>query len=242
MESPMPPFETVREQLLRAGIAPRHVNRYVAELRDHLRDLVAQEQAADLDPRQAEARARKLLGSDEQLTAAMIASAPRSLAARAPALVFALLPTLLMVLFVLVTGLAAFKLLWPVRGVAPADMPAAYSYFIATAGFFTSYALGLLIAAGCITMAVRQRLSSGWVWVGLALIALLSGPLGFQTNLFPAEAGFDDSRRYSMLRIVYREGHPDLAATMTYSLLRDAVMFLVMALFYRGVQKRARAG
>jgi hypothetical protein len=33
------PFESVRELLLRAGIAPRHARRYVTELREHLADL-----------------------------------------------------------------------------------------------------------------------------------------------------------------------------------------------------------
>jgi len=34
------PFEELRERLLTAGIAPRHVRRYLAELSDHLDDLI----------------------------------------------------------------------------------------------------------------------------------------------------------------------------------------------------------
>ena len=41
---PMQPrFEILSSTLLRAGIAPRHVHRYVAELRDHFEDLVRDE-------------------------------------------------------------------------------------------------------------------------------------------------------------------------------------------------------
>ncbi len=234
----MLPFENVRERLLRAGVAPRHAKRYVAELRDHLSDLMAQEQAADLDPRQAEARARELLGSEDQLAAAMIESAPKSLAARAPGIVFALLPILLMVLVLLVTGVAAFQLLWPVRDIAPSDMPAGYALFIVVVSVFTSYALGPLIAAGCITVALRQRLRSAWVWVGLALVAMLSGPLGIHTRAVPAAQGGEGGTLYAMVRIAYADGEPALAATMTFALLRMVIMFLALATLYRVLQKR----
>jgi len=233
----MSQFESVREQLLRAGIAPRHATRYVEELRDHLSDLVAQQRTTELDARQAEARARELLGSDEHLAAAMIERAPRSLAARAPVVVFALLPTALMISAILITGFIAFQLLWPVRDVAPADMPAGYRLFIAAVSFFTGYALGPLLAAGCVAMAWRQRLASRWVWVGLALLALLSGPLGFHTHFVASQAA-GGGTMYSMARIAYQHGSPDLTATMTFALSRSAVMFLVLAAFYRTLQKR----
>ena len=74
----MPSFENVREQLLLAGIAPRHARRYVTELREHLADLVAQERATGLEVAPAEERARSLLGSDAQLAEAMIRTSRRS--------------------------------------------------------------------------------------------------------------------------------------------------------------------
>ena len=231
-------FENVREQLLRAGIPPRHARRYVDELRDHLSDLVEQQHATVLDPRQAEARARELLGSDEQLACAMIDSAPRSLAARAPGVVFAFLPMLLLAVIILGLGLVAFQLLWPVRGVAPSDMPTGYAFFIVTVGFFTNYALGPLLAAGSITMALRQRVRSVWVWVGLALLALFSGPLGFHTRYVPQEAGGDGSTLYSMARFAYEQGSPDLVATMTLALSRSVVMFVVLTVLYLALQSR----
>ena len=58
----MQPFETVREQLLKAGIAASHVNRYIVELREHLADLTAKERA-DGAP-DATAKARTLMGGD----------------------------------------------------------------------------------------------------------------------------------------------------------------------------------
>ncbi len=234
----MLPFDGVREQLLRAGISPRHATRYVAELSDHLNDLVAQQRAANVEAGQAQVRARQLLGSDEQLARVMIESTPRSLAARAPGVVFAMLPMLLVVVGTIFTGLAAFRLLWPVRGVALSDMPAAYGYFIAAVGFFTSYALGGAVGAWCIVLALRQRLSSAWVWAGLALIALFSGPIGFHTHFEPAKAGAAPGTRFGMIRVAYQQGEPDLAATMTLALSRSAVMFLVLAVAYLLLQRR----
>ena len=39
------PFDTVAETLLKGGIAPRHVRRYIGELCDHLEDGIAQQKA-----------------------------------------------------------------------------------------------------------------------------------------------------------------------------------------------------
>jgi hypothetical protein len=39
-------FDELRERLLRAGVAPRHVRRYLRELSEHLADLRAEEERA----------------------------------------------------------------------------------------------------------------------------------------------------------------------------------------------------
>ena len=43
------PFDPLRERLLRAGIAPRHVRRYLRELTEHLADLTAEQRAVGYD-------------------------------------------------------------------------------------------------------------------------------------------------------------------------------------------------
>ena len=74
------PFENVREQLLEAGIAAGHVNRYIIELREHLADLTSRERANGADPKDAASKARTLMGSDAQLVQAMLdRSPPRAL-------------------------------------------------------------------------------------------------------------------------------------------------------------------
>lgn len=42
-------FENVREQLLRAGVAPRHAKRYLRELNDHFDDLVREHTETGMD-------------------------------------------------------------------------------------------------------------------------------------------------------------------------------------------------
>ena len=86
-------FEALREILLKGGIAPRHVRRYLAELTEHLDDLTAQQRAAGYDGEDAAIRARALLGEDPELAAAMLEQKSlRSITARAPWAVFGILP------------------------------------------------------------------------------------------------------------------------------------------------------
>jgi hypothetical protein len=234
----MLPFENLRERLLRAGIPPRHASRYVTELREHLSDLAAQERATGLDARQAEERARALVGSDTQLAQAMIDKAPRSLAARAPWSVFALMPVLLLICVIGITGVVMMRLLWPLQALAPADWPTGYAILIAAANFTATYLIGPLLVAGCIMAALRQRLASGWFWVGLALIALISGPFGFHMHVLPSAYGGQEGPHFSVLGVIYQNGRLDPAATLGVAALRTAILFAAGAFAYRAVQTR----
>jgi hypothetical protein len=232
-------LENVREQLLRAGIAPGQVKRYVGELHEHLADLVARERAAGVDAQQARARATALLGTEAQLVQAMLNSGvPRSLAARAPWSVFTVIPLVLLVAVTAATGVAMFRLLWPIRDLTPAELSSGYASLIAITSFVTNYLVGPLLAAGCIVMALRQRMASAWVWVGLALIALISGLSGFHMHAVPAADGARGGMLFSSIGIVYRDGHPDLVATLGVAGLRAAVLFIAAAAVYRVLQLR----
>src|ERR1700722_12759531 len=93
-----PRFEPLRERLLRAGIAPRHVRRYIAELRDHFDDLTQEEIARGAVRYAAEAKARARLGCDEDLADIMLERPElRSLTARYPWAVFGLGPVAMVV-------------------------------------------------------------------------------------------------------------------------------------------------
>jgi hypothetical protein len=231
-------FENLREQLLRAGIPPRHANRYVSELREHLADLEEQGRNAGLDAVEAKEHALALLGSEAQLAQAMIEKSPRSLAARAPWLVLALIPVLLLVCFIRFTNLSMMYLLSPLGELAPAGMPGGYVGLIATVSFIATYLAGPLLAAGCVVAAVRQRLSSRWLWVGLALVAVISGFLGFHVH-FNSPGSWAAGVRFSALGVVYEGRQVDAAATVGLALLRAALLFAAAAMAYRVLNTRS---
>src|SRR5580692_11265746 len=149
-----PSFDSLRERLLRAGIAPRRVRRYLAELREHLADLTERERASGLDPRQASERALSLLGGDAELAKAMIdKGCGRSLAARAPWAVFVMSPLLLLVAALALNSILMFRLLWPMQGLTPGEMPESYRALIDLSGVVTNYVLGAVLSLGCIAVA-----------------------------------------------------------------------------------------
>src|SRR5438552_2322388 len=89
------PLNELRERLLRAGVAPRHVRRYLAELADHLADLRAEEERAGRSRADAESAALARLGGVDNLAKAMIEQRQfQSWCVRAPWAMFCLAPPL----------------------------------------------------------------------------------------------------------------------------------------------------
>jgi hypothetical protein len=176
-------FPELRERLLRAGIAPRHVHRYISELTDHLADLTAEEQSRGLSPSDAHSTALLRLGNPDTLAHAIIAQ-PRlhSLAARAPWAVFALAPLLSLAAF----WLASLTLLWygwqiflPGAPTPFATAPGPHHlldprnvYFQLDRALF--FGAPLIIGWTTALTAARQRLTPAWPAAGLTVIATLS--------------------------------------------------------------------
>jgi len=226
------PFENVREQLLQAGIAAGHVNRYVMELREHLADLTSRERTNGADAGQAAAKARTIMGSDAQLVQAMMdRSPPRSLAVKAPWAVFGILPVVAIFVLIFLIGMTMMRLTFPVRTQLPTEMTSGYQALLAAVSLFTTYLIGPLAAAACIAVAVRQRLNSAWVWVGLVLIALLCGLFGFYTPSVP-------KMPYHLVTLAYDNGHVSPAATFGLIGLRAGVLFVLAALAWRTLRNR----
>lgn len=238
-----PALLNVRERLLRAGIAPRHVNRYVAELRDHLADLVTRERAAGHDLPAAMARAEAILGTESQLVQAMMdRGAPRSLASKAPWAVFGILPPVLLVAFTVLLARGSIPYFAPFEAATGSAIP----WRIVAAGqiisFVGSYAISLVVAAACIVVAQRQRLSSRWVWAGLALLALASGPIGVHVEFMQAQYGFPGGIRGSVIQTVLERGTIDLNATLLLMAIRTCVLFALSALAFLLLRQRATNG
>lgn len=233
-----PTLVSVRERLLRAGIAPRHVRRYIAELQDHLEDLVARERSAGLDGQAAAARARQMLGTDLQLAQAMIdRGTPRSLAASTPWMVFGVLPLLALVTMMIVLGIASFAFFAPFQNLPGDSIP---QHVRAIGGLVTlvgSYCVGPALAIACIAVALRQRLSSRWVWAGLALLALASGVLGVHVDFLQPQGDSPGGIRGAMAQTVHAAGRIDVAATLLVVSIRASVLFMLSVLALRLLRK-----
>lgn len=178
-------FDELRERLLRAGVAPRHVRRYVKELSEHLADLKAEEERAGRSPADAEAAGLARLGSAEELAKAMIGTRQfQSWSVRAPWAAFALVPlgglaiAWIAALSILASGWLMFK-------------PQAVTPFIPVYGFAVIYfGIGRMLYFGAPTligwamgvMAARQRSNAIWLMAGLVMIAWCGGTAQVYAN------------------------------------------------------------
>jgi hypothetical protein len=164
------PFERVAEALLKGGIAPRHVRRYVGELTDHLEDLIERQRLAGFGEEDARLRARALLGDDRELTAAMLEQTRfRSWPARLPWLVFVVAPFFILLVCLVALLFPIFALgdgaqrIYNLTGIAP-DFLRQLSWILLTA-------LNLLslpaLAWGLGALAHRQRINPLWPIAGI---------------------------------------------------------------------------
>jgi hypothetical protein len=183
------PFNELRERLLRAGIAPRHIRRYLNELADHFNDLRADEERAGRTPADAESAAFARLGGMDDLANAMIAqrqfqSSFRSLCVRAPWAVFGLAPVFLLALGYLV-ACSILASGWVIF------LPGSETPFVRVHGFAAAYfTVGRMLyrwapvlLGWAITLVVaRQRLKPIWPGVGLLLIAWIGATAQIQAS------------------------------------------------------------
>jgi len=172
-------FEEVRERLLLAGVAPRHVRRYLAELSEHLSDLAAEEERGGRTRADAQAAAYSRLGGAEELSRAMAGDRRfRSWCARAPWAVFGLGSPLLLA----GAYLTACLILWSGWGIF---LPGAQSPFVPLVGGPEAVYFGVgrllyfsapvLVGWALGVVAIRQRSGAAWPLAGLAAAALIAG-------------------------------------------------------------------
>jgi len=169
-------FDNLRETLLTGGVAPRHVRRYLAELRDHLQDLIAQQRAAGYDAQDAFIRARALLGSDTELAAAMLEQKQfRSWAARAPWAVFLLLPPLAAIAIgmIFVGSLVLIGNYYDFLGMHMPPPPQWFQRLATDVVAITNLAMMPLAATWFTAIASRQRLKLRWPLATVALLLVL---------------------------------------------------------------------
>jgi hypothetical protein len=182
-------FQRLSERLLTAGIAPRHVHRYVRELGDHFDDLMREETANGVARELAETQALSRLGSEEDLAQAMLSRpALRSLTARFPWAVFGLGPVAMLILSVVAAlqieiWLIELATAWgPAIGLHPGPAAArGFTLAMLVWNTLAVYAAPLAFAALLYLIGSRQRMRPVWIVTGVAIICVLGG---FQNLVF----------------------------------------------------------
>jgi len=165
-------FEELRERLLRSGVAPRHVRRYLAELKDHLTDLTTEEKLSGQGQKDAEAAALIRLGGSDELVRAMISrSELQAWSRRVPWAVFGLGG---LVSLALAYGIACL-VLWSGWRIF---LPGSSTPFVRVEGLAVPYfGIGRLIYYGAPVfvgwglgvIAARQRMKAMWPVAGIVL-------------------------------------------------------------------------
>lgn len=186
---PQPCFDRLSERLLTAGIAPRHVRRYVRELSDHFDDLVREESEGGASRELAQTRALSRLGHESDLAEAMLARPElRSLTSRFPWAVFGLGPIALLALSVVcgifleiwIINHTSFVWAWFHMQPSPATARVATKIYTA---YNTLVVFGgpLLFAWLFTWIGTRQRMPRAWIIAGVAIVCVLGG---FQNLIF----------------------------------------------------------
>lgn len=163
------PLHELRERLLRAGVRPGAVSRYLGELRDHLDDLVAEAISDGLPDAEARSRAWQRLGGIDALARPMETDRRfHSWAGRAPWAVFVLIPALAYVAMVVSIVIGMIFATEP--GFAPDWLTPVFDAAQYLAGKVIPV-LGAWLLAG---IAMRQRSRLLWPLAGVAILVLLS--------------------------------------------------------------------
>ncbi|HLY05972.1 MAG TPA: hypothetical protein VKR31_09515 [Rhizomicrobium sp.] len=179
MRESRPRFDDVKERLLRAGIAPRHVRRYIAELADHFDDLVSEAMAGGRPRSASERDARVRLGSDQDLAKVMLdRSELRAWSARYPWAVFVLGPAVLPI--AALVGAVFFEIFcFDVianfyKNPAHLPPPVWFNDIVAAWNWCATHALPLIIAILLCLMGIRQRMKPAWICAAVT-IACVAG-------------------------------------------------------------------
>jgi|ERR1051326_3060219 hypothetical protein len=231
-------FESLKERLLRAGVAPKRVRRYVSELSDHLDDLVRQQRAAGYEGQDAQLRARALLGSDEELAKGWLDD-PRlkSFTARAP---WAVIPAV--TVGTLMLALALPVIAWVMIGEAGGwigvhvTAPAWFVVFSDVWSAATSFLVPPAVALALALVAHRQRLNPAWALVPAIILLPLSPHIGVAPHQISVGAG-------DFFRLTYQAGRSHSAFPSNQWPLIAARLLVTLApgLWLYRWQKRIRA-
>jgi hypothetical protein len=169
------PLVELEERLLRAGIARRHVKRYLTELTDHLADLCAEEESAGREANDAAIAALERLGPTEDLAQAMLAKSELGAwCARVPWVVFSAGPLILLYALYLTACLilwAGWRIFLPEYDSPFGAGAHGFANLYFQAGKYYYFAAPVLVGWWIEFIAARQRVRGLWLTISLLLVA-----------------------------------------------------------------------
>lgn len=209
------PFAMLRERLLRAGVRPKIVGRYIIELQDHLDDLTLELEAEGLSANEARGRAFARLGNVDALALPMISDRRfHSLAGRVPWAVFLMGPPLAFAAFM---AMGASALVY-VAKIEP--LPMWFDSFHGATQFLVLIACPVLTMWVFMFLAARQRCRPAWPLASTTLSVAFAGALSLSvTPPLPTQAG----------EISIGATLPSLSYLLALMLLAMAPMFFLNA-------------
>ncbi len=168
-------FDPLRRRLLEGGVRRRPARRYLAELKDHLDDLIAEERRAMSDPREAETRALCRLGSFEMLADAMIERREfQAWGRKAPIAAYLIAPALALAAVTALTVVGVVTTVKQVHGAAGAGpLPSWLGEFATGMMFFSHAILPVMLAWALSAAAFRNRSPRLWPACGIVALAAL---------------------------------------------------------------------
>ena len=174
-------FDALADQLLRGGVAYRHVRRLIGELKDHHEDARRAELRAGVGEADAEAAAWARLGDPAQLAASILARPElRALSAQYPRLWGGVAPLALWLGLVVAATMFMLGIIYGLRVVglvpqggspllAPLQAPADVFFFLLIR------VAPVVIGAALLAGALRQRSELVWPMIGLVIMAIAGG-------------------------------------------------------------------
>ncbi len=167
-------LESLGERLLRSGIAPRHVRRYLRELKDHYNDAMQEELGKGADRATAEESAAKRLGEADHLVASALARPELlSWSRRWPWAVYGFGPLIIFPAAFVATILAMVGLMRIVSPGTEHPLPEPLLEILKAFRFFGLYVLPVIAASGFALLARRRGVTRGWAWATVALFTFV---------------------------------------------------------------------
>ena len=193
-------LELLGERLMRSGVAPRHVRRYLRELRDHYDDAIQEELGKGADRAAAEESAAKRLGDPDHLIESALARPELlSWSRRWPWVVYIVAPLLLFPAAFVATILAMVGLSQIIVPGMDRPLPTSLLEILKAIRLLSLYVLPVIVASGFALLARRRGASRVWAWTSIALITFVGALPNLDVYADQIGAGIGFSTRLDFL-------------------------------------------